>query len=156
MIGPLSNSLNHDIFLNPSCCTSRTPAHEVMHALGRFHEQTRPDRDYFIKVNWPNIIQNCKLHIHSHALAYNSKHVYFLHTTTEAANIYTHIIIATCILSLLSINRCKPIFEARPSPHTWTWIWLLLCDALRANTMCSYAKSAGYDFSSGCQRGYGW
>lgn len=31
--------------------------HEIMHALGIFHEQSRADRDRFVKVNWENIIK---------------------------------------------------------------------------------------------------
>lgn len=61
MIGPVTPGNRHDIFLSSGCNEARTPAHEVMHALGRFHEQARPDRDQFINVNWNSIRQDCKL-----------------------------------------------------------------------------------------------
>lgn len=40
-------------------CTKHigTPMHELMHALGVFHEHTRPDRNTYIDVHWDNIEQ---------------------------------------------------------------------------------------------------
>lgn len=42
--------------LGDGCIYKGTAMHEMMHALGFFHEQSRTDRDNYIKVNWDNII----------------------------------------------------------------------------------------------------
>jgi PKD repeat protein len=36
-------------------CTTGNTAHEILHALGMFHEHTRCDRDDFVVINWDNI-----------------------------------------------------------------------------------------------------
>jgi DNA modification methylase len=44
-----------DISLKGYCVSKGVTQHEVMHALGIFHEQSRPDRDEYVRINWQNI-----------------------------------------------------------------------------------------------------
>jgi len=44
-----------EISLSTGCHTQRTIQHEFIHALGFYHEQSRPDRDQYVKINWRNI-----------------------------------------------------------------------------------------------------
>lgn len=41
--------------IGTGCDFTDTVEHEMMHALGFFHEQARPDRDNYVTVHWDNI-----------------------------------------------------------------------------------------------------
>jgi hypothetical protein len=43
------------INLSPGCRHRGVVAHEIAHALGLFHEQTRADRDEYVEIIWKNI-----------------------------------------------------------------------------------------------------
>ncbi len=41
--------------------------HEISHALGFQHEQTRSDRDYYVRINWENIDPNMAYNFYKHS-----------------------------------------------------------------------------------------
>ena len=45
------------IHLSSGCSTGST-VHECLHALGFYHEQSRNDRDSWVRINWANIQEN--------------------------------------------------------------------------------------------------
>lgn len=44
-----------ELVLGPSCLNFGTILHELLHALGFFHEHTRPDRDNYLEIYYENI-----------------------------------------------------------------------------------------------------
>ena len=44
-----------ELSIGNGCAYARTVAHEFMHAIGFFHEQSRSDRDNYVQINWQNI-----------------------------------------------------------------------------------------------------
>lgn len=55
------------ISLDEECVTSTTVKHELMHAIGFYHEQSRSDRDDYVNVDVDNI-ELCK---HSNSIQIN-------------------------------------------------------------------------------------
>jgi hypothetical protein len=52
MWGTGSQTINLE---RPSCINNGIVVHEIMHAIGFYHEQNRPDRDQYIKIFYENI-----------------------------------------------------------------------------------------------------
>ena len=44
-----------ELTLQGGCASKGITQHEFIHALGLYHEQSRPDRDEYVKINWQNI-----------------------------------------------------------------------------------------------------
>lgn len=47
-------------------CHKGSTTHDIMHALGFWHEQSRGDRDNFVQIMWDNIIEESKHNFYQH------------------------------------------------------------------------------------------
>jgi len=50
--------------------------HELMHALGFLHEQSRPDRDQYVHIRWNNIINGEEDNFYKYPLSVTNGHPY--------------------------------------------------------------------------------
>merc|ERR1719309_633139 len=54
------------ITLGRGCLYKGIVAHEIGHALGFYHEQSRPDRDNYVTIHWNNIISDMKFNFNKY------------------------------------------------------------------------------------------
>jgi hypothetical protein len=54
-VGHLTNQQSTMTLQQNGCFYSRTIQHELMHVIGFYHEQSRPDRDQFLQINLQNV-----------------------------------------------------------------------------------------------------
>ncbi|XP_017482541.1 PREDICTED: zinc metalloproteinase nas-13-like [Rhagoletis zephyria] len=55
---PLTPTGPHDVVLNSYCLSERgVIQHETLHVLGLYHEQSRPDRNKYVQIEYANIPQ---------------------------------------------------------------------------------------------------
>ena len=46
-----------EVSIGRGCESKATTIHEIMHAIGFYHEQSRRDRDQYVTVNYHNIVK---------------------------------------------------------------------------------------------------
>lgn len=58
-----------EVSLGTGCVTRGIAQHELMHVLGFYHEQSRPDRDNYVRINWQNIQSGMAYNFNKYSLS---------------------------------------------------------------------------------------
>lgn len=54
-VNPKKNNVQFLSLAEPGCISVSTSVHEMLHAMGGHHEQSRSDRDNYVSIEWPNV-----------------------------------------------------------------------------------------------------
>eukprot|EP00112_Aurelia_sp_Birch-Aquarium-sp1_P011279 Seg2370.3 transcript_id=Seg2370.3/GoldUCD/mRNA.D3Y31 product="High choriolytic enzyme 1" protein_id=Seg2370.3/GoldUCD/D3Y31 len=73
-VGYYKNRVNW-ISLAGGCWYKGIVIHEIAHSLGFYHEQSRPDRDHYVKIIWDNIPDRLEYNFRKHGSNINSMNV---------------------------------------------------------------------------------
>ncbi|ODN03794.1 High choriolytic enzyme 1 [Orchesella cincta] len=72
-VGKIGN--RQEILMSPQCMRHGTVVHELLHALGLYHEQSRPDRDNYITILWDNLKNpNSKINFEKYGTKFWNEH----------------------------------------------------------------------------------
>jgi Astacin (Peptidase family M12A) len=69
IVGKSPFGKSQDLNLGPGCVTKYIIQHEFLHAIGFQHEQVRPDRDNYVRINFDNIEPK---HVHNFDISTSS------------------------------------------------------------------------------------
>ena len=112
------------VSLNRNGCVSRgTVQHELNHALGFYHEQTRSDRDRYVRINWENISPTMQYN-------FNRENTNNLNTPYDYSSVMHY---GKTAFSINGLDTITPIPDA--SVQIGQRVDLSAIDILRINTL---------------------